>query len=212
LHKSYDFKTDVVIRRCLAGRASSGPLLASIFDEIDRKFLPKTLLRRSNMKNNNLIRILVAAALLIVAVPVIASAQVYNPYDPADRYDRSTRVDVRDAIARLDNAGARLQSDLNAGSERRVLGGLLSFRTVDNDAVAEVRDFRRAVRDLRASARGGYALERSVDEARVVLDRGVQLDRYLRLRTGRTSVDSDLAEIRSDLHVIADAYGLSVPY
>ncbi|HXI74810.1 MAG TPA: hypothetical protein VNG94_04445 [Pyrinomonadaceae bacterium] len=164
------------------------------------------------MKHNNLIRILVAAALLIVAVPVIASAQVYNRYDQYDRYDRSNRFDVRDAIARLDNASARLQNDVNLGSERRVLGGLLSFRSVDNDAVAEVRDFRRAVRNLRASARGGYALDRSVDEARVVLDRGVQLDRYLRLRTGRASVDSDLAEIRSDLHVIADAYGLSMPY
>jgi len=161
------------------------------------------------MKHNNLIRILLAAALLIVAVPVIASAQVYNRYD---RGDRSNRFDVRDTIARLDNASARLQGDLNAGSERRVLGGLLSFRSVDNDSIAEVRDFRRAVRDLRASARGGYALDRSVDQARVVLDRGVQLDRYLRLRTGRTSVDADLAEIRSNLHVIADAYGLSVPY
>ena len=164
------------------------------------------------MKHNSLIRILLAAALLIVAVPVIASAQVYNRYDPGDRYDRSNRFDVRDAIARLDNASARLQSDLYAGNERRVLGGILSFRSVDNDAIAEVRDFRRAVRDLRASAHGGYALDRSVDEARVVLDRGVQLDRYLRLRTGRASVDADLAEIRSDLHVIADAYGLSVPY
>lgn len=163
------------------------------------------------MKHNNLIRILVAAALLILAVPVIASAQVYNRYDSGDR-DRSNRFDVRDAIARLDNASARLQGDLNAGSERRALGGLLSFRSVDNEAIAQVRDFRRAVRDLRASARSGYARDRSVDEARAVLDRGVQLDRYLRLRTGRTSVDADLAEIRSDLHVIADAYGLSVPY
>src|SRR5438046_2589853 len=157
------------------------------------------------MKHNNLIRILVAAALLIVAVPVIASAQIYNR---DDRYDRSNRFDVRDAIARLDNASARLQSDLNYGNERRVLGGLLSFRTVDNDAIAEVRDFRRAVRDLRSSSRGGYALEGSVDEARTVLAQGVQLDRYLRLRTGRGNVDADLAEIRSNLHLIADAYGL----
>src|SRR6266403_3805452 len=127
------------------------------------------------MKHNNLIRILVAAALLIVAAPVIASAQDYNRYDP---YDRSNRFDVRDAIARLDNASARLQSDLYAGNERRVFGGLLSFRSVDNDAVAQVRDFRRAVRDLRASARGGFALDRSVDEARAVLAQGVQLDRY----------------------------------
>jgi len=164
------------------------------------------------MKHNNLIRILLAAALLIVAVPVIASAQIYNRYDPYNRDDRFSQRDVRDAIARLDNASARLQSDLYAGSERRVLGGLLSFRSVDNDSVAQVRDFRRAVRELRASARGGYSLDSSDDEARAVLEQGVQLDRYLRLRTGRTSVDADLAEIRSALHVIADAYGLSMPY
>jgi biopolymer transport protein ExbB/TolQ len=160
------------------------------------------------MRNNTFMRLVMTAALLIVAVPAIASAQIYNRYD----YDRSDRRDVRDAIARLDSAGARLQSDLNYGNERRVLGGLLSFRTVDNDAIAQVRDFRRAVRDLRSSSRSGFALERSVDEARIVLDRGVQLDRYLRLRTGRTSVDADLADIRSNLHLIADAYNLSVPY
>ena len=160
------------------------------------------------MKTNILIRALLTGALLIVAAPAIASAQIYNRYD----YDRSDRRDVRDAIARLDNASARLQGDLNRGSERRVLGGLLSFRSVDNEAVDQVRDFRRAVRDLRASSRGGFALDRSVDEARNVLNQGVQLDRYLRLRTGRTSVDVDLAEIRSNLHRIADAYGLSVPY
>ena len=160
------------------------------------------------MKNNILIKILLAAALLIVAAPVVASAQIYNRYD----YDRSNRRDVRDAIARLDNASARLQGDLNYGSERRLLGGLLSFRSVDNEAIDQVRDFRRAVRDLRSSSRGGFALGRGVDEARTVLARGVQLDRYLRLRTGRASVDADLAEIRSNLHLIADAYGLSVPY
>jgi hypothetical protein len=165
------------------------------------------------MKQNILIRILMAAALLIVAVPIIASAQSYDPHRvDRDRYDQSNRRDVRDAIMRLDNASARLQADLNAGRERSVLGGLLSFRSVDTEAIDEVRDFRRAVRDLRATSRGGFDLDQSVDQARVVVDRGMQLDRYLRLRTGRTSVDADLADIRSDLHRIADAYGLSVPY
>jgi hypothetical protein len=170
------------------------------------------------MKHTILFRILMAAALLIVAVPVITSAQNYDRYrvdpyrvDPY-RYDQSNRRDMHDAIVRLDNAGARLQADLNAGRERSVLGGLLSFRSVDTEAISEVRDFRSAVRQLRASSRNGFDLDQSVDEARVVLDRGMQLDRYLRLRTGRMSVDADLAEIRSDLHRIADAYGLSVPY
>jgi hypothetical protein len=164
------------------------------------------------MKNNILIRILLATALLIVAAPVIASAQIYQRYDPY-RYNRSTtRQDVRDAINQLERASARLQNDVNTGQRRTVLGGILSFRTVDNEAVDQVRDFRRMVRDLRSATRGGWDFERSADEARAVLVRGVQLDRHLRLRTGRADVDADLAEIRSSLHVIADAYGLNVPY
>ena len=159
------------------------------------------------MKNNNVAKF-VMTALLTLALPVIASAQFYTRSD----YDRSDRRDVRDAIGRLDRASARLQNDMNYGNERRVLGGLLSFRTVDNDAVYQVRDFRRAVNDLRDRSRGGFALDSSVDEARAVIDRGVELDRYLRLRTGRPSVDADLADIRSNLHRIADAYGLTMPY
>jgi hypothetical protein len=161
------------------------------------------------MRSKLLIKSLLATALLLMAIPVVASAQIYNRYD---RYDQSSRWDIRQAIARLDNSSARLESDLNVGRQRTVLGGLLSFRTVDNQAVDEVRDFRLAVRDLRRALRNGASLESSVDEARYVLDRGVQLDRYLRLRTGRANVDADLADLRSNLHVIADAYGLSMRY
>ena len=156
----------------------------------------------------NILRILLATALLICALPVLASAQIYERYD----YNRSDRRDVRDAVARLENASARLESDLNYGQQRRVLGGLFWARTVDSTAVLETRDFRNAVRDLRRNLRGDFDLSNSRDEARVVLDRGIQLDRYLRLRTGSTSVDSDLADIRSSLHVIADAYGLNMRY
>lgn len=164
------------------------------------------------MKNNFLIRIMLATALLIVAAPVIASAQIYNRYDYDRRYDRSSRQDVRDALNRLDRTSARLQMDVNRGQQHQVLGGILSFRTVDNDAVEQVRYFRGSVRDLRSAARGGFDLNGSVDEARAVLARGIELDRYLRLRTGRTDVDADLAQIRSDLHVIAEAYGLGMSY
>jgi hypothetical protein len=140
----------------------------------------------------------------------VASAQIYerNNYN----YNRSDRRDVRDAVARLDNASARLESDLNVGRGRRVLGGLFWARTVDSTAVVETRDFRNSVRDLRRNLRGDFDLNNSRDEARVVLNQGIQLDRYLRLRTGSTSVDSDLADIRSSLHVIADAYGLNMRY
>jgi len=156
----------------------------------------------------NTLRILLATALLICALPVVASAQIYERYN----YDRSNQRSVRDAVARLDNASARLENDLNYGRQRRVLGGLFWVNTVDSTAVVEARDFRIAVRDLRRSLRGGFDLDDSREEARVVLDRGIQLDRYVRLRTGSTSVDFDLADIRSSLHVIADAYGLNMGY
>ena len=58
----------------------------------------------------NTLRILLATALLICALPVLASAQIYERYN----YDRSDQRDVRDAVARLDNASARLESDLNS--------------------------------------------------------------------------------------------------
>jgi hypothetical protein len=157
------------------------------------------------MRSKTLIRILMAISLLILAIPVVASAQGYNrsPYD----YDRYDRRDLRDVIARLDNATVRLESDLSVGRNRRVLGGFFWVRDVDNNAIAEVRDFRQTVRQLRRSMRSG--LEGSQDEARMVLEQGIRLDRYLRTRTGSANVDADLADIRSNLNLIANAYGLS---
>ena len=162
------------------------------------------------MRNNTLTRLLMAAALLIMAIPVVAAAQSYNRYN-RDSYDRSNRRDVHDAIMRLNNSGARLESDLNSMSRNRVFGSLW-VTTADPAAIAEVRDFRRAVRELRNASDGGRDLSGTYDEARQVLNQGAQLDRYLRLRTGRTNVDADLSEIRSSLHLLADAYNLRIAY
>jgi hypothetical protein len=149
-------------------------------------------------------------ALLILAVPVAASAQVYRDrsydrYDNRDQYDRVNRRAARDALAGLENSSVRLESDLNFTPARRVLG-IFQLRTVDNSAIAQVRDFRRAVRHLRNNSGN------NVDEAQRVLNQGMQLDRYLRLRTGSTTVDADLSELRSNLHTLADAYGLTMTY
>jgi hypothetical protein len=166
------------------------------------------------MRNNILTKLLLATALLIIAVPLGVSAQVYNRdygYDRRGQYDQVNWREARNAMAGLDNSSARLESDLNYGTRRRVLG-IFELRTSDNNAVVEVRDFRRAVRQLRNDSNNGRDLNQSVNDAQLVLDRGMQLDRYLRLRTGSTSVDADLSELRSNLHRLADAYGLSVPY
>jgi len=157
-----------------------------------------------------------AAALLILAIPLGASAQVYRDrynerYEYRDQYNRVDERGVRSAMYRLEDSSRRLENDLNLTPGRRVLG-IFEFRTVDNNATAQVRDFRRAVRQLRNNSDNGRDLDGSIDEARLVLERGAQLDRYLRLRTGSTRVDADLSDLRSNLHILAEAYGLNVPY
>lgn len=152
---------------------------------------------------------MMAIALLTLAIPAAASAQVYERNN--GRYDRVDRQDVREAISRLDNSSTRLEQDLNNGRNRRVLGGVFWVRNVDENSIAQVRNFRDAVKDLRRSFRGD-ALGRSTDEARRVIDRGIELDRYLRLRTGSANVDADLADLRSNLHVLAEAYGMNQRY
>lgn len=162
------------------------------------------------MRHKILTKALIAAALLIPAIPAGVSAQGYRDSNRG-QYDRSERRDARNAIAGLESSSAQLENELSSTPGRRVLG-VFQFRTSDNKAIAQVRDFRRAVRQLRNNSDNGRALNRSGDEAQMVLTRGVQLDRYLRLRTGSTRVDEDLSELRSSLHILADAYGLTVPY
>jgi len=83
---------------------------------------------------------------------------------------------VRAAINRLANSSVRLENDLNYANRRRVFG-IFEFRTVDNTAITEVRDFRRAVWQLRRASAGGSDLSNSYDEARTVIDQGTRLDR-----------------------------------
>jgi hypothetical protein len=173
------------------------------------------------MRNNLLLKTLITAALVILAIPIGASAQqyrdryyadrYYDRYDYRDQYDQVNRRQAREAIQRLDNSAARLESDLSVNRGRRVLG-ILWVGNTDSTAIAEVRDFRRAVRQLRYASNNGRDTSDSYDEARMVLDRGMQLDRYLRVRTGSAQVDADLSELRSNLHILADAYNLRMSY
>jgi len=166
------------------------------------------------MRNKLLMKLLMATALLILAIPAVGSAQIYDRginRDQYGRYDRDDRRDARQALNRLENASARLQGDLNVTRGRRVLG-LFWVGNTNSAAIEQVRNFRMAVRDLRVASNRGRNLRDSEDEARNVINLGFQLDRYLRLRTGSTDVDADLSELRSGLSTLADAYDLRVRY
>ena|SRR5438132_10629757 len=167
------------------------------------------------MRRKLLITSIITAVLLILAVPLTAAAQDDrydrqwpDRQDRYDRYDRNDRRDLRDVIQRLDNDSARLQGDMNDRFNRRVFGFVVLR---NNEAIAQARDFRRAVRDLRISSNNGRDLYRSHDEARLVLDRGASLERFVR-RAGDNRLDSDMVDIRHELQTIADAYGLRMPY
>jgi hypothetical protein len=168
------------------------------------------------MRQSFLIKVLMATALLILSVPVVASAQIYDRYrnDRVDRYDRINRNELREAreaIVRLDNSAERLENNLNVTRGRRVLG-MFWVTNNENTPLAEIREFRRTVRELRRASGGGRDLRNSYDEARLVVEQGTRLDRSLRLRTGRADVDEELSEMRSSLHVIAEVYGLNRRY
>lgn len=176
------------------------------FEKLDREVVEE-------MRTRMLLKLFMTIAILLLAIPVTTSAQYQRSYDRYDREDRGDRRDVRQAINQLDSSSARLQNDLNASSRsRRVLGGLFLVRNADSTAVSELDNFRQALRELRRDFRDDRSLDSTRDEARAVINRGIQLDRYLRLRTGSTSVDAELANIRSNLHLLAEAYDLNLRY
>jgi len=149
------------------------------------------------MRRRILITSAIAAVLLVLAIPMVAGAQ-------ADRIDRHA---LRDAMMRLDNASVRFQDDLN-WRPRGIVGLFVSVR--DNNGIAEARDFRRAVTRLRNDSNNGRDLERSREEARLVLDRGVALGDVAR-RVNTDRLDADWREIRENLRTIADLYGMDMP-
>ena len=161
------------------------------------------------MRRKLVITSLIAALLLILGLPIAVAAQGYYRYDDNRYYSQHDWRDVRNALRRLDNSSARLESDLNYNSNRRVFG---FFWVRDNNSIYEARDFRRAVRNLWNQSNGGRDLDGSYNQAQVVLDMGARLDRDLRFRNNNGPIDSDLADIRANLITIADAYGLSMPY
>jgi len=161
------------------------------------------------MRRKLVITSLIAALLLILGLPIAVAAQGYYRYHENRYYAQYDWRDVRDALRRLDNSSARLESDLNYNSNRRIFG---FFWMRDNGGIYEARDFHQAVRNLWNQSNGGRDLNGSYNQAQVVLDMGARLDRDLRFRNNNGQIDSDLADIRANLRTIAGAYGLGMPY
>lgn len=148
---------------------------------------------------------LVAAAFLALSLPVAASAQ-WGRNDRNDRNGRYDRYDdryLRDTVQRLD----RLAKDFERNMDRALDHSRVNGSMREDRINEQVRQFRRAVGDLKSSVGNGRDLNRSADEARRVLSEAQQVDRIARPRWFDGRLSSQWSQIQRELRVISDIYG-----
>ena len=152
------------------------------------------------------IRLSLVAGLLALFLPAVASAQSWPDYRRDRDYDRDRdygRYDsryLRDSIHRLDRLAKDFERDMDRTLDRSRADGTRREDMLNNEA----RQFRNAVGDLKSAFGNGRDLNRSRDEAQRVLSEASRLDRI----AGRLNNANRWSEIRRELNIISDAYGL----
>jgi hypothetical protein len=163
---------------------------------------------------------ILAAAIIALFLPALSVAQgTYDPWgrnrdddyyrrDRDDNYGRYGRYDdrqLRDSIHRLDRLAKEFEKDLDRALDRSRTDGTRREDMVNNEA----HQFRNAVGDLKSRFGNGRDLNRSRNEAQRVIQEAQQLDRVAGSRRIDNEVASDWAQIRQELQIISNAYGLS---
>ncbi|HYG81424.1 MAG TPA: hypothetical protein VD861_13595 [Pyrinomonadaceae bacterium] len=160
-----------------------------------------------------LVPTLIAAALMAICLPLIASAQgTYGPWGRnrdrdyrRDRdygsYGRYGNRNLRDVARRLDDRSGDFQRHLDSSLDRSRYDDTRREDNI-NELARRFRDAASRFRDRVDDRDGGS------NEARNLLQIGSRMDNLMaRLRVdGRTQ--SDWSRIRQDLRIVADAYGL----
>lgn len=151
----------------------------------------------------------VAFSILVLSLPVIASAQWRgrgnnDRNQGNDDYYNRNRVNLSYAISNLKNTSKRFEDILDRELDRSRYDG--TNREDNLNRLAE--RFKDAAKDLDDEYDNRGNLRNSSDEARRLLDAGSQLDRALtRSRVGRNStISNNWDGIEKDLITIAQAY------
>jgi hypothetical protein len=152
---------------------------------------------------------ILAAAILAVCLPVLATAQGGYGYPDYGRnrngnYGRYDERYLKDSIHRLDSLAKDFERDLDRALDRSRVDGTRREDRIN----AQGHDFRRAVSSLKSSYGNGRDLNRSRDEAQRVLQEAQQFDRIGRSRVADNRVASEWSQIQQELRIISDAYGL----
>ena len=158
-----------------------------------------------------------AAAILALCLPVLAAAQGgygYPDYgrnrnddngrNRNDNYGRYDERYLRDSIHRLDRLAKDFERTLDRDLDRSREDGTRHEDRVNNEA----RDFRNAVKNLKSRFGNGRDLNRSIDEAQRVLREADRTERVARHHFDNSRLASEWSQIRRELSVIADAYGI----
>jgi hypothetical protein len=149
---------------------------------------------------------ILAAALLALSLPVVATAQWGNRYPDNrnnGRYGRYDERELRDSVQRLDRLAKDFEKDVDRALDHsRVNGSSREDRIND-----QVHRFRSSVGDLKSRVGNGRDLNRSADQARRVLQDAQQLDRVAGSRGLDSRVSSEWYSIQRELQFIGDVYG-----
>lgn len=148
---------------------------------------------------------ILAAALLALCLPVVATAQ-WDRYPDYGRGRDNGRYDtryLRDSIHRLD----RLAKDFERAVDRELDRGHEDGTRHEDRVNNEVHDFRRTVGDLKSRFGNGRDLNRSANEAHRVLSAAREAERTTRHHFNNYRLASMWSQIRRELRVIEDAYG-----
>jgi hypothetical protein len=155
---------------------------------------------------------LFAFSLVLLGVPAVASAQWGGNNDP---YYGGGRYNIRGTVESLRNRARNFARNVDRVDDRRDRrdddrwgGGYDRFDNLDRLA----QQFEDAANDLRNAYGRGRNMNNSSDEARRVLQLGSEIDRVIGNRRGNrrgnnNRVFGEWNQIRSDLRIIADAYG-----
>jgi hypothetical protein len=159
-----------------------------------------------------------AAAILALCLPALAAAQGgwgypdnrrnrdddYYGRNRNDNYGRYDGRYLKDSVQRLDRLAKDFERELDRDLDHSREDGTRHEDRVNNEA----RDFRNAVSNLKSRLGNGRDLNRSSSEAQRVLQEANRTERVASHHFDNSRLASQWSQIRRELDVIADAYGL----
>jgi hypothetical protein len=155
-----------------------------------------------------IIRTVIAAAILTVSLPLLASAQGgYDPYrrDRDNRNDRNYGYDrrtLRDAIHRVKDRSKDFERSVDSALDNSRYNGRNREDRINNEA----KQFRDAANDLKSRFGNGNDLSRSANEANRLLQLGSRIENFVQRSRLDNRTMNYWYQIRQDLNVISNAY------